>query len=257
MTRYWRAWFGAGYSDVDLAMVLLNATVLCASVVFTYLAARRLGRPPVAYAVGVLCFVFIGVSPWIGVVYSDTVAVLPIAVLAYLIALLRDTKSAIGRTAEWTAIGLVGAVGYAIKPTVVFAVLAVVVVALLDRALRRWSRRDVALRAAAVLGMGLGVVAGVQVTEAVIDHTGLSPPSGRTDAAIPLSHFLMTGASERPGFYNHYYRRLSGRGLRTHPLDPPGPERERHGYEEYRRGSTRWARSATPVPQQEGHLDAG
>ena len=86
LTRYWRAWLGAGYTDGGLATVLLNAAVLCTAVVFVYLAARRLGPPVTAYVAGVFCFVFIGVSPWIGVVYSDTVGMVPIAILAYLAA---------------------------------------------------------------------------------------------------------------------------------------------------------------------------
>ena len=89
---------------------------------FVYLAARRLGAPVTAYVAGVFCFVFIGVSPWIGVVYSDTVGMLPIAVLAYLAVLLRDATGP-SRAALWAAVGVVGALGYAIKPTIVFAVL--------------------------------------------------------------------------------------------------------------------------------------
>jgi 4-amino-4-deoxy-L-arabinose transferase-like glycosyltransferase len=234
LTRYWRAWLGAGYTDGELAMVLLNAAVLCASVVFVYLAARRLGAPVTAYVAGVLCFVFIGVSPWIGVVYSDTVGMVPIAVLAYLAALLR-TATGPRRAALWGAIGLVGALGYAIKPTIVFAVLGIGLVALLDPALRSWSRRDALVRAGAVLGLAIGVVVGLQLTATVIDRTGLSPPAGRTDAALPISHFLMMGASERPGFYNNYYGAYRDEDMASTLSIPPGEQRRRHGFEEYQR----------------------
>ena len=234
MTRFWQAWLGAGYTDGELGLVLVNATVLCASVVFVYLAARRLGGPATAYVASLFCLVFVGVSPWVGVVYSDTVGMLPIAVLAYLFALLRDISGA-ARPVLWAIVGLVGALGYAIKPTVVFAVLALVVVTLLGTALRTWSRRDALLRVGAVLGLAVGVVIGLQATGAVIDRTGLSPPAGRTDAAFPVSHFLMMGASEKPGPYNNYYGAYRDEDALATLAVPPGEERERHGFEEYRR----------------------
>ncbi|MCF6378549.1 glycosyltransferase family 39 protein [Nocardioides KLBMP 9356] len=233
MTRFWEQWLGAGHTDGDLGLVLVNAAVLCASVVFVYLAARRLGGPATAYVASLFCVVFVGVSPWIGVVYSDTVGMLPIAVLAYLAVLLRDVTGW-ARPLLWLAVGVVGALGYAIKPTVVFAVLALVAVTVLTTAWRTWSSRDALLRVGAVLGLGVGAVIGLQATTLTIDAAELSPPPGQTGAAFPVSHFLMMGAAEKPGPYNPYYGAYRDEDALATLAVPIGEERERHGFEEYK-----------------------
>ena len=106
---------------------------------------------------------------------------------------------------------------------------------LLGTALRTWSRRDALLRVGAGLGLAVGAVIGLQVTTAVIDRTGLGPPAGRTDAAFPVSHFLMMGASEKPGPFNNFYGAYRDEDALATLAVPPGEQRERHGFEEYRR----------------------
>ena len=129
LTRYWRAWLGAGYTDGELAMVLLNAAVLCASVVFVYLAARRLGAPSTAYVAGVFCSSSSASRPGSGS-STPTRSDAPDRRPGDLAVLLRDATGP-SRAALWAAVGLVGALGYAIKPTIVFAVLGIGLVALL------------------------------------------------------------------------------------------------------------------------------
>ena len=201
----------------------------------TYLAARRLGRPLVAYVALAFCFVLVGVSPWIGVVYSDTVGMLPVALLAYLLAVLAGTKNLVPRTALWAAIGLVGVVGYEIKPTVVFVVLGAVLVGVLSSRLRSWTRRELRARVAATVALGLGALLAQQACVTLIDRTGLTTIPERRGIALPLSHFLMMGASEKPGFFNKYYGAYRDEDYALTSSLTPGPVREQHGIDEYQR----------------------
>lgn len=71
------------------------------------------------------CFLLIWTSPWEGILYSDGLAVLfPAAEIAlWVLARRHDSRR---RMACWLALGLIAALGYSIKPQVIFPALAIV-----------------------------------------------------------------------------------------------------------------------------------
>lgn len=223
---------GLGEGNVLLAAVVLNTAALTTSVCLAYLTARRIGRLATAYLVLGLSWVFIGLTPWIAVAYSDTLAMpFTIAVL-YLFSVERTSGTArTTRAALWFAMACVGVVGYHVKPTAVFVLVAVIAVALLGRA----DRRRPALLAAAAYTTA--VLAGaVLATAAVSTATdGLRASAASVDPAVRLdvSHFLKMGAQTKPGPYNAYYGAYAEEDVTASRTLEPGRERTVRNLETY------------------------
>ncbi len=128
-----RTWFGlsirAGNTDLLMSAVILNALALTAAAFFGYLTLRRIGRPIAAYLFLAFAWVFLALSPWIAVAYSDTLTMPFTAALFYLFSLTRSAPHLAARCGLWTAMAAISAVGYQLKPTAIFALAAAVLVA--------------------------------------------------------------------------------------------------------------------------------
>lgn len=193
----------AGRTDLWTAGVVLVALAMTSAVALAYLAARRLGGPVTAYLTLALSLVFVGVSPWAAVSYSDTLTMpFPAAVL-YLFSLERGASRVRVRAAMWCAMAAVSAVGYALKPTAVFALAAGVLVALVAGAAAgrgRWRALGAYATAVAV-----GSVAGGVLVGQVVATWGIAPVEGAEVNQLNVTHFLKMGAQQRPGPHNDYF----------------------------------------------------
>jgi hypothetical protein len=234
LAHWYDLWLGLGGQDVLTAAVVLNALALTVSVCLTYVAARRLGRPATAYVLLGLSWLFIGLSPWVAVPYSDTLAMPFTACVLFLFSLERTEGAATWwRALLWCAMAATGLVGYQVKPTAVFAFGAVALVAV--AAGRRPSRSTLltgtAYAAAAVAGVVLASVAvsvAVDGVEAKAESSAVDP-SFRLDA----SHFLKMGAQSKPGPYNDYYGVYAEDDIAETRTLEPGLERTRFNVERY------------------------
>ena len=226
------AWVGLGGENVLLSAVVLNALALTSSVCLAYLTARRMSRPATAYVLLGLSWIFIGLSPWVAVAYSDTLAMPFTAAVLYLFSVERtsDTQPLV-RTLLWSAMAFLGVVGYHVKPTAVFVLGAVVVVALVagPRPSRSWVLTG-AVRAGAVLaGVVLATVAVSAATDGLRTTASSVDPSVRLD----VSHFLKMGAQAQPGPYNDYYGVYSEEDVTESRSLAPGGERTERNVERY------------------------
>ncbi|WP_459984569.1 glycosyltransferase family 39 protein [Nocardioides sp. AN3] len=186
---------GGGDHQYAIALPLVNAIVLTVPAVLTVVLVRReLGATAAVFCSG-LVVVFLFFSPWLHILYSDTAGMaFPIALLT--LASFARTAGRRGRIALWAAIGLVGAVGMAVKPTVVFALVAVVAVPLLLRP-RQGRRHVTALAAAAVAFLAVHTL-----LPHAVDHGGVTPVEQADPAQkFPITHFLAMGTTG-VGAYN-------------------------------------------------------
>lgn len=210
-----------GVTDVLAGVVVLNALTLSSAVVLVYLSARRVGGPAVAYTTLLLCAVFIGLSPWIAVPYSDTTGMpFPVAIL-YLFLRAREATGPAQKVAWWGALGLVGVVGYRIRPTILFAVLAAVIVGVLAAdAWRRSGRRTTAaLVLAATVG---GFVGGQLVVNRLVEASPLAPSQTELGhESFSATHYLKMGSQRQPGPYNDFYGAYSEEDVRETISTPP------------------------------------
>lgn len=203
LSRYFAVIKDLGVQDADLLLgaVVLNAVFLTAGMWVTYLTARRLGGGTVAITSLVLAAPFVVVSPWIGTPYSDTLAlVFPVLILAtYLRA--RDAASARSRWPWWILTGIITAIGYSIKPTVIFATVAVVVVLLCAGIARRDGVRSMIEPFGVVATLGVVFIATLSSITWVEDAAGVvSFDIAGNEQAFPLTHFMKIGAKGEGGY---------------------------------------------------------
>lgn len=218
--QYFRALGTLGVDDSLAAAIWLHAAFMAASALLAFALARRLGGWASAVGTLLVSVPFVAFGPWSGIPYSDTLAMpFPIGVLllAEAARLAPPTRSIL----LWAAVGIVAAVGTQVKPTVVFALVAVGMAALLSSRDRSLWRRTATLMvvalasAAGTFAMSSSVIKTAHVVQFDIDANSQS---------VPLTHFLKMGATGRGGF--------NADDVRT-TLSTPPPERFADGMNGY------------------------
>lgn len=221
-----------------LVFILLNGVCLAVTVQATYwLVAMLRGRGP-AIAAQLLVLVFVGLSPWMTVSYTDLIGA-PFPILATALVLAATRTASRRRQAAYVVGAVVAAlVGYEIKTTPVVTVAALVVVGVVVLAApRRAGRLTVSVAIVAALLMFVGGAYGVKralpglagVTASRIDYSR-SPPlvwwyyMGTTERTagdgreryggydVDLVNATMRMSGDNAG---HYARRLLGKRLRA------------------------------------------
>lgn len=196
LAQFSKLMVAAGVTNLLLATVVLNVLVLLSGVVLTYLVARKLAGTGTGILTLLPSAVFLVVSPWIAVPYSDSFGLLFPVLLLYLYLKSRDTARLWSRLAVWAAIGFVGIVGFSIKPTVVFVLIGVVAVALATALFENPNRRQV-VAALASVAVALGVFAAGSASVTFIERrTSVIPfDVANNPEAVPITHFLKMGAT--------------------------------------------------------------
>jgi len=208
------------------ASVIANAVVLMLGILLTFLVARRVAGLRAGLFSLVFSAAFIVVSPWIGTVYSDTLGIVFPILIVYLFLVSRDARRTGARLAWWALIGVVAAVGYNLKPTVIFALIAVALVAVLEPSVKRVGWRALALPAiAVVLAAGVFAAGHVGIGKAVGASAIVPFDLDDNDRAFPATHFLKMGAQGKGHF-------LAEDAVATASIPDP-EERWRAGLEVY------------------------
>lgn len=184
-------WVGIG--DLNFFTILLNVVLMNLAAVFTYLVARKYWGGRVALITLPFIILFITLSLWTQVFYTDTVGMLfPVLVLYFL------AKLAESERVRWIVIWGVGAgvavgLGYLIKPTTFILLIAVVLVHIFADVYRRMESRlslsawmqSTLLKISGVM-IGLGVLMGVW-------YTIIYPLTGIKGEGLMPSHYFMMG----------------------------------------------------------------
>ena len=173
--------------------VVLNAVVLAFGVVLTYLVTRTLANRTAALFSLVLAFVFVVISPWLAVPYSDALGLVFPILLVYLYLRADQARTRTAQFWFWGAVGVVAATGYGIKPTVLITFVAICIVALLR--VRIWAplwRRNIAPGVA--LALCCFGMANVSWTFVQNESGVVSFDMKTNENAVPITHFLMMGA---------------------------------------------------------------
>lgn len=208
-----------GVSNYYLGLICLSSLSVAACVPMTAYIAKRMAGHAVGYGAFVLSAVMCGLSPWIMVPYSDTFGMFfTVFILWCYVCLSREgsrrstqddqiSARIDARTCcRWFLMGLAALIGYAIKPTVIFVFVAIVVVELVQ-----WfgfhssrgslgshdSRNSYSYRkvATAVIACAFGIVLAFALTSIVKNSTY----DVNENAAFSATHFLMMGANPVSG----------------------------------------------------------
>lgn len=191
---YFSAMRQFGITDTLMAAVVLHSLVMSASVMFMASVGRRIAGYSVAVFFLIPSFVFIALGGWNGVPYSDTFGMIFPAAILWLVTMARE-RSIRGGLAPWAAAGVLGAIGYLIKPTAIFALAGSCIVVMLWRnsgRLRSALGRKLAIAGiASIVAFGVGAACQSALLEAGVVRTDLRANTNQ----VPLTHFLKMGAN--------------------------------------------------------------
>ncbi|WP_026555491.1 glycosyltransferase family 39 protein [Arthrobacter sp. 35W] len=187
--------------DLYLSAIVANAVVMTVSVLLTFLVARRMAGYAVAVFAMIPCAVFIGISPWISVPYSDTLGMIFPILLVYLFLLARSSTRPAAVLALWAAMGLVAVVGFFVKPTVIFVLIAAVAVNFLTKSIKRDGFRPIAFAAlSTVVALAAFFAGSTAIKTAETNSGALTFNLKDNDKEFPATHFLKMGAQGLGGF---------------------------------------------------------
>lgn len=176
------------YGQVYLALVIGGCVCMTAATFCVAVIARKLRGDLAGIVAFVLAALLVGFSPWMLVPYSDSYGVLcpAIALLLYVVAPKRIPRM--------LGVAFFGAIGYLIKPTSIFILVAVLVVEV-AHALRRgrlgasaWFRPLAVAFAASAIGAAFAFA---------LNAAAITPYQGQLDQdrSLSLTHYLMIGSN--------------------------------------------------------------
>ncbi len=213
-----------GISNYYLGLICLSSLSVAACVPMTAYIAKRMAGYAVGYGAFVLSAVMCGLSPWIMVPYSDTFGMFfTVFILWCYVCLDKQVQNQDEQTSalagvhvnaridartccRWFLMGLAVVIGYAIKPTVIFVFVAIVVSELIQWFASfaphgsRGSQSskdpyDLRKTATAIVACAFGVVLAFALTSIVKNSTY----DVDENAAFSATHFLMMGANPVSG----------------------------------------------------------
>lgn len=213
-----------GISNYYLGLICLSSLSVAACVPMTAYIAKRIAGHAVGYGAFVLSAVMCGLSPWIMVPYSDTFGMFfTVFILWCYVCLDKQVQNQDEQTSalagvhvdaridtrtccRWFLMGLAVVIGYAIKPTVIFIFVAIVVIELIQWFASfaphgsRGSQSskdpyDLRKTATAIVACAFGIVLAFALTSLVKNSTY----DVNENAAFSATHFLMMGANPVSG----------------------------------------------------------
>ena len=190
-----------GATDLYLGGIALNALTMTTAVFLTLVAARKIAGTATAVFALLPCTAFIALSPWIAVPYSDTLGMVFPVLLLLLFLQSREAKKPVYGYGLWIAMGLVSAVGFSIKPTIVFVLIAAAAVLVFTKknALSRRQHASVVI-GCLLLAFGTFGVGSATIKAAVAGSGTLSFDLNTNDKEFPVTHFLKMGSVGFGGF---------------------------------------------------------
>ncbi|TWE11562.1 dolichyl-phosphate-mannose-protein mannosyltransferase [Rudaeicoccus suwonensis] len=183
---------GLGYSG---SFVVLNTACLFVTLVAVHLLVRRLTGDGPGMVAQVLTVVFVGISPWMVVGYTDVLCMPCVMVGLVLAAYAAHARRLRTQTACYFGCCIVIGVGMLLKPTAVIVLIAAAA-ALLATVVRRHRGRRLVI-GLLVIVVGAGLCAGTEMSGSkfAIDRVGLSGQAINSSPATPLS-FIAGGLLE-------------------------------------------------------------
>ncbi len=210
-----------GVSNYYLGLICLSSLSVAACVPMTAYIAKQIAGHAVGYGAFVLSAVMCGLSPWIMVPYSDTFGMFFTVFILWCYVCLDkqvqnqdeqtsalagvhvDVRVNVRACCRWFLMGLAAVIGYAIKPTVIFIFVAIVVIELIQwfasfascSSQASQGSRDLRKTAIAIVACVFGAVLAFALTSLVKNSTY----DVNENAAFSATHFLMMGANPVSG----------------------------------------------------------
>lgn len=178
-----------GVKDLYFSTVVVGIMLVNFSCVLTTINVQKvMGNRHVSLGVYLLSCVYMGLSPWCIIPYSDIYAIFFTTLILYLYVMRKQAKNVYVRTVE---ICLTAILGYFIKPTVIIVLIAITIVEglkMLNEFKKKWK-----MAIALICIFAICFVAGKGFTSLVKNVIGLKPD---TNLEYSLYHYAMMGLND-------------------------------------------------------------
>ena len=184
--------------DLDQLYALFHC-ILCLISFFTglltfWLAEYITGKRSVAFLIYILYLLLIGASPWVSILYTDSLSLLyPILLLSFYAV---KPKKQAGKALKWFFLGFSAFLGYSFKPTAAFPFLAIIILELISS--YTWSKVKQYLIRISIVSLGI-LVAYALVTYIISDFGCKIDPNLRFG---PIHYFSMGLNEKTKGIYS-------------------------------------------------------
>lgn len=193
-------------SDVWLSSALLSVLAVDAGIVLICLTAKRIFGLKTYYLTLWLSLLLIAVHPTIFIPYSDSIALPFTAGFLFSAAMLLTAKTRRVTYLYALAAGFLLIAGYYIKPTVLIAGIAALILLILSIQ-KPNTKRVLTFCLCALLFLGGGGCA-VLLNQAArpLVYTQVPDEQQQDALEVPMSHYLMMGLNEREGYYGGFFQ---------------------------------------------------
>ena len=180
--------YAVGVTNYYFVTIVFQCLLFAAAGYLVYCCAEKLMNPVWAVGVWVLYVMFVGMSPWVVIPYSDATGVFFPILIFYIYLCIKNGRHI---RCNLVLLTLVSYVGYRIKPQILIMLIGIGIVTVLefvksDDCVRKIWRRRLLWPVLGIL-LGLGVVtAGVKATRLQIDE----------ELVFSIPHYLMMGLNE-------------------------------------------------------------
>lgn len=186
-----------GLQSSYLALVLGGCLCVTLAVWLSSQAASSVFGFTVGYLTFALSFFFVGLSPWIMVPYSDAYGVLCPSIVLFIYCCLGSSN------VKWALIAFFSIIGYSIKPTAIFVLMAILFVELCHAVSGRKSKKGAYARSCHAFSFAFAFLLGLILAFGVVAAVKHLGPNVDSDKAFSISHFLMMGANaQTKGVYS-------------------------------------------------------
>lgn len=195
-----------GIHNVWAVCIGINLIFIDLSIVFGALCARKILSVKGYYVSIFLLILVVGLSPYLTVPYSDTIALAFPILIFYLLLQLREQTVLWKRLVLAFLLGMVTLLGYFIKPTVIIVWIACAIWLLFQKNPKLTKARiknGMCILAAVLIGIGVS-----SAIQSIAKQEVLDPYNQKElfyENEIPMTHFLMMGLHDEDGLYGAYY----------------------------------------------------
>lgn len=184
-----------GLEDGYLILILGSCVSVNVSIGLMSFVARKLGGGGFAgYSFFIIAFIFLGLSPWFLVPYSDTYSMLWTSLLLWIFTCWH-------KRIKWAAFVFCAYIGYCIKPTVIFVALAVIAITIYKhrKGLLNWRNKksEIKLKAASFLKTSGSIILALIISFFIVTSISLKLDYLNKEATFSFTHYLMMGFNEK------------------------------------------------------------
>ena len=180
-----------GSTDI-IYIMLLNAVVIFISIIFMYLIAVKLWGPHMGLLTGIICLFFAPFYVYVAYYYTDTFSLPFITISVYLYLCGVNSKNKIGKYLLLVGSGIIVALGFKLKATVIILLVAMIIHLFLSQKIRN------ALKYTGVIAASFIVIFfSYNIT---IDQLNIVSEEEAYMKQIPYTHWVMMGLKGLGGY---------------------------------------------------------